>query len=98
MTHAHVACGSKLRSVVMSSMHPFPGNGLAIGRAVVYYARDAHAFSAKIMHQSPHPLPGAQFLSLIPTPRAHFVNHIFLYTHRANPLLRYDLAPYQRHE
>ena len=53
MTHAHVACESKLRSVVMSSMHPCPGDRLAIGRAVVYYARDAHAFSAWIMHQSP---------------------------------------------
>ena len=46
MTHA--ACESKLRSVVRSSMHPYPGNWLAIGRAVVYYAWAARAFSAGI--------------------------------------------------
>ena len=27
-------------------MHQCPGNGVAVGRAVVYYARAAHAFSA----------------------------------------------------
>ena len=32
----HVACESKLRSVVKSSMHLCPGNWVAIGRAVVY--------------------------------------------------------------
>ena len=32
----HVAHGSELRSVVRSSIHPWPGNSLAIGRAVVY--------------------------------------------------------------
>ena len=46
MTHA--ACESKLRSVVTSSMHSYPGNWVAIGHAVVYYARGAHAFSAGI--------------------------------------------------
>ena len=44
----HVACESKLRSVVRSCMHPFPGNLVAIGRAVVYYACAAYAFSAGI--------------------------------------------------
>ena len=43
-----VACATKLRSVVRSSMHPCPGNWVAIGRAVVYYAQAAHAFSAGI--------------------------------------------------
>ena len=43
-----VACESKLRSVVRSSMHPCPENLIAIGRAVVYYAQAAHAFSAGI--------------------------------------------------
>ena len=44
----NVACDSKLRSVVKSSMHPFIGNWMAIGRAVVYYAQAAHTFSAGI--------------------------------------------------
>ena len=35
----HVTCGSKLRSVVRSSMHPWPGNWVVISHAVVYYAR-----------------------------------------------------------
>ena len=34
----HEACESKLRSVVRSSMHPYQGNRVAIGRSVVYYA------------------------------------------------------------
>ena len=38
---AHVACESKLRSVVRSSMHPCPGNWVAIGRAVDYHVRVA---------------------------------------------------------
>ena len=33
-----VACESKLRSVVRSSMHPFSGNWMAVGHMVVYYA------------------------------------------------------------
>ena len=35
-------------------MHPCPGNWVAIGRAVVYSARAAHAFSAgtKCQHKS----------------------------------------------
>ena len=44
----HIACESKLRSVVRSYMHPCPGNWVAIGCAVVYSARAAHAFSAGI--------------------------------------------------
>ena len=44
----HVACESKLRSVVGSSMHPRQGNCVATGRAVVYHAQMAHAFSAGI--------------------------------------------------
>ena len=44
----HVPCESKLRSVVRSSMPPCPWNMVAIGHAVVYYARYAHAFSAGI--------------------------------------------------
>ena len=38
----------KLRSALRSSMHPWPGNYVAIGRAVVYCARAAHAFSSGI--------------------------------------------------
>ena len=44
----HVACESKLRSFVRSSMHLCPGNVVAIGRAFVYNARAAHIFSAGI--------------------------------------------------
>ena len=44
----HEACESKLRSVVRSSMHPYPGNWVAIWRAVVYYACAARSFSAGI--------------------------------------------------
>ena len=44
----HVACASKLRSVVRSSMHSCPRNLVPIGRAVVYYVRAAHAYSAGI--------------------------------------------------
>ena len=44
----HVACGSKLRSVVMSSMHPCLANWVAVGHVVVYYAYDAHAFRTGI--------------------------------------------------
>ena len=43
-----IACMSKLYSVVNSSMHPYPGNWVAIKCAVVYYARAALAFSAGI--------------------------------------------------
>ena len=39
----HVACESKLRSVVRPFMHPCPGNWLATGHVVVYFARaDIH--------------------------------------------------------
>ena len=44
----HVDCESKLLSVVRSSMHPWPGNLLSIGRWVVYYARATYAFRAGI--------------------------------------------------
>ena len=44
----HVAWETKLYSVARSSMHSCLGNCVAIGRAVVYYARAAHAFSAGI--------------------------------------------------
>ena len=45
---AQVACEPKLRLVVRSSMNPCPGNWVAIGRVVVYYAQAAHTFSAGI--------------------------------------------------
>ena len=35
----HIACETKLLSVVRSSIHSWPGNLVAIGHAVVYYAR-----------------------------------------------------------
>ena len=44
----HVTCELKLRSIVRSSMNPCLGNWVAIGRAVVYYARAANAISAGI--------------------------------------------------
>ena len=44
----HVACESKLRLVIRSSIHPCQGNCVAFGRTVVYYAGDAHAFSSGI--------------------------------------------------
>ena len=47
----HVACESKLRSVVRSSMHPYSGNLLAIGRVVVHYSLATHTFSAGIKCQ-----------------------------------------------
>ena len=47
----HEVCESTLRSVMRSSMHPCPGNRLTIGRAVVYYAKAAHTFSAEIKCQ-----------------------------------------------
>ena len=45
---AHVAFESMLRPFVRLFMHPCPGNRVAIGRAVLYYARTAHAYSAGI--------------------------------------------------
>ena len=44
----HKACESKLCSVLRSSMHPYPGIRVAIGRAVVYYAWTDREFSAGI--------------------------------------------------
>ena len=42
----HVACESKLRSDVRSSIPQCPGNLVATGCALLYNARTAHAFSA----------------------------------------------------
>ena len=44
----HVACESKLTSVVRSSKHLCQRNRVAIGHAVVYWARAAKVFSAGI--------------------------------------------------
>ena len=44
----HEACESKLRLVVRSSMHPYPGKWVAIGHVVVHYAWAAREFSAGI--------------------------------------------------
>ena len=44
----HVVYESKLRRIVRSSMRLCPDNWVAIGRAVVFYARAAHACSAGI--------------------------------------------------
>ena len=43
-----VTCISKIHSFVRSSLHQGLGKWLAIGDAVVYYARAAHGFSAGI--------------------------------------------------
>ena len=45
----HVPFESKLLSFVRSSMHPCPGNCVAIGNAVVYYDQAARAFSAGLI-------------------------------------------------
>ena len=45
----HVACESMLRSVVRSSMHPYPENWAEGRRVVVYYAQTACSFSAGII-------------------------------------------------
>ena len=47
----HVTCEPKLHSALRSCIHPCPGNWVAIGCVVVYYARAAHAFSAGIRYQ-----------------------------------------------
>ena len=58
-----VACESKPGSFVKSPTHPYPGNPVAIGRAVVYYARAAHVFTAGIKcwhcmwYDGRHPCP-----------------------------------------
>ena len=44
-------------------MHPCPGNWVAIGRAVVYYARAAQALDARIKCQ--HCILGKQGLILL---------------------------------
>ena len=43
-----VDCKSKVRLVIKSFLHPYPEKWEAIGHAVVYYARSAHTFSARI--------------------------------------------------
>ena len=44
----HVPFKSKLLSFVRSSMHPCPGNCVAMGHAFVYYDQAAQAFTAGI--------------------------------------------------
>ena len=46
----HVACKSKVLSVVRSCMHPCPGIWVAIEQVVIYFARAACAFSAGITY------------------------------------------------
>ena len=45
----HVGCESKLRSTVRSSMHPYPGDWVVIGRhsPIVHYARAAITHSVQ---------------------------------------------------
>ena len=47
MTHVRLRIKATFSFEVVF-MHPWPGNWVAIGRSVVYYDRDAHAFSADI--------------------------------------------------
>ena len=61
----HVACEPKLRSVAGLSIHPFPGNWVTTGHAVVYFARAAHAFNAGIKCQYWDPI--------------YYVNDMFTY-------------------
>ena len=44
----HVDCKSEVRSVIRSFLHQYPKKWVAIGHVVVYYARSAHRFSARI--------------------------------------------------
>ena len=44
----HVDCTSKVRLVIRSFLHPYPKTWVAIGHAIMYYARSAHIFSARI--------------------------------------------------
>ena len=44
----HVDCKSEVRLVIRSFLHPYPKKWVAIGHAVVYHARSAHRFSARI--------------------------------------------------
>ena len=44
----HVACESKLRLVLRSSLHPWPESFVESERTVLYYARDTQASSAGI--------------------------------------------------
>ena len=74
----HVACRSKLRSVVRSSMHLCPGTWMAIERAVVYYARAAHAFSAGIKCRHCTSKDSfSTFTTFVPvTPKIYLVNSV----------------------
>ena len=47
----HEVCESKLGSVLRSSVHPYPGNWVAVGHAVIEYAWAAREFSAGIKCQ-----------------------------------------------
>ena len=44
----HEACESKLRLVVRSSMHPYPGEWVAFGHFVMYHAWAARELRARI--------------------------------------------------
>ena len=43
-----VDCKSKVRLDIRSFLHPYPKMWVSIGHAVVYHARSAHIFSARI--------------------------------------------------
>ena len=80
------ACESKLRSVVRSSMHPCPGNWVAIGRAVEYYALATHAFSAgmKCRHCTLHMFHTCRITSVVESPEKAFSmskGFIIIFTH-----------------
>ena len=51
ITMNHVACESKIRSVVRLSMHPRSANWVVVWRAAVYCAQASHASSAGIKCQ-----------------------------------------------
>ena len=73
----HEACESKLhvRSVVRSSMHPYPGIWVAIGRVVVYYAWAAREFSAGIKYR--HCGSGSTELHRLLSPQKKLRNIMF---------------------
>ena len=88
----HVACESKLRSVARSSMHPCPVNWVTIGRAVVYYAGAAQAFSVEIKRW--HCTSLRHIVKVKPQyDISHDINMIYCITGNVNVLLMFPNLP-----
>ena len=84
-----VACESKLPSLVRYSIHPCPGNWVAIERPVVYYVRATQAFSAEIkcLQCNPERLPNlfkplnSNAVQIFPAPVDRTSASAWLYKH-----------------